>query len=119
MNVKVLAPAKINLGLEILGKRADGYHEIDTIMQSIDLCDEIDVKISNDKSTEVLCNKNIGCISENNIVYKAAKIFFEYIGIKNPGVKIKIKKRNKRAKLYETRTHQDHYHQHVYHDQVR
>ena len=92
MNVKVLAPAKINLGLEILGKRADGYHEIDTIMQSIDLCDEIDVKISNDKSTEVLCNKNIGCISENNIVYKAAKIFFEYIGIKNPGVKIKIKK---------------------------
>ena len=42
-SVRILAPAKVNLGLAILGKRADGYHDIDTIMAMIDLYDEITV----------------------------------------------------------------------------
>ena len=41
MDVKVLAPAKINLTLEVLGKRPDGYHDISTVMQSVDLCDQL------------------------------------------------------------------------------
>jgi 4-diphosphocytidyl-2-C-methyl-D-erythritol kinase len=61
-------------------------------MQSIDLCDEIDIEISKDESIAVLSDKDIDCKPENNIVYKAAKFFFEYTGIKNPGIKIGIKK---------------------------
>ncbi len=92
MTVKALAPAKINLGLEILGKRSDGYHEVDMIMQSIDLFDEIDMEISKDKSVNILCDKEIDCKPEHNIVYKAANMFFEYTGIKNPGIRVSIKK---------------------------
>lgn len=92
MAVKAFAPAKINLGLEILGKRADGYHEVDMIMQSIDLCDEINIEVSKDESISVLSDKEIDCKPENNIVYKVAKIFFEHTGIKNTGIKISIKK---------------------------
>ena len=43
--MKVLAPAKINLHLEILGKRADGYHEIRTLMHRVDLCDEMEISV--------------------------------------------------------------------------
>ncbi len=92
MMIRALAPAKINLGLEILGKRADGYHEVDMIMQSIDLCDEIGIEISKSEIIDVLCDKNIDCAPKNNIVYKAAELFFEYTGIKNPGIKINIVK---------------------------
>ena len=43
--IKLLSPAKINLTLGILGKRADGYHEISSIMQPVDLFDEITVDV--------------------------------------------------------------------------
>lgn len=92
MIVKALAPAKINLGLEILGKRANGYHEVDMIMQSIDLYDEVEVEFSNNRMISVSCNKELGCKPENNIAYKAAEVFFEYTEIKNPGIIININK---------------------------
>ncbi|MCC6704532.1 MAG: 4-(cytidine 5'-diphospho)-2-C-methyl-D-erythritol kinase [Thermomicrobiales bacterium] len=48
MRLRCLSPAKINLGLEILGKRPDGYHEIRTILQMVDLCDEVSVGFSDE-----------------------------------------------------------------------
>lgn len=83
------ANAKINLFLSILGKREDGYHLIDIVMQSIGLYDTVTVK----KCRDIKVKCNMGEIeNENNIAYKAAKLFFQITGI-NGGADIRIKKR--------------------------
>lgn len=92
MNLKVLAPAKINLGLEILNKRPDGYHNVDMIMQSVSLYDALEVSISGDGAISIESNVNIGCETKKNIIYKAIKCFFEFTGIKNPGIFVYINK---------------------------
>ncbi len=93
MKIKIFAPAKINLGLEILKRRTDGYHEVDMVMQSINLCDEIIVEnIAADKII-VECDKDIGCSMEKNLAYKAAKIFLNHAHIQGAGFKIKIVKK--------------------------
>jgi len=71
--LKLRANAKINLSLYIKGKRDDGYHLIDTVMQSVNLCDEITVK----KSEEISVKCSEGEIAEkDNIAFKAAELFF-------------------------------------------
>ena len=64
---KINAYAKINLTLELLGKLPDGYHEISSIMQQIDLCDELEFNKSD--QIKVICNEPIP--EEQNIVYRA------------------------------------------------
>lgn len=86
--MKVKACAKINLTLDITGKRADGYHIIDSVFQSVNLFDEIFIE----KSDAVTVGCGVGSINgNNNIVYKASKKFFEYTGISG-GATIKIEK---------------------------
>lgn len=92
MNLKILAPAKINLGLEIGQKNINGYHEVDMIMQSISLCDEIDLSFCSAQKIEIETDKCIDCPTEKNIAYRAAQEFFKFTKIKNSGIKIKIKK---------------------------
>ncbi len=86
--MKLKANAKINLTLDVLGKREDGYHLIDSVFQSISLCDIVDVQKSDVIS--VFCSDSTIC-DESNIAYKAAKNFFEYAGIVG-GAKITIEK---------------------------
>ena len=93
MKIKIFAPAKINLGLEILKKRTDGYHEVDMVMQSINLCDEIIVENIDDDKIIVECDKDIGCSMEKNLAYKAAKVFLNHAHIHGAGFKIKIVKK--------------------------
>ena len=85
--ISVFAPAKINLFLEVLGKRPDGYHELDTLFAKISLGD--DIKISVEPSNEVKISlKMRGPYGANlkedktNLVYKAALAFFEYFNLK-------------------------------------
>lgn len=86
--MKIKANAKINLSLSILGKRQDGYHLIDTVMQSVGLFDLIEIEKSSDIT--VFCDKyNIP--QQENIAYLAAKLFFEEYNI-NGGAKISITK---------------------------
>ena len=86
--ITLVANAKINLGLDICGKREDGYHFIDTVMQSVALGDKITVSKADDIS--VNCDK--GDINgEGNIAYKAAKLFFEAAKI-DGGARIHIEK---------------------------
>lgn len=77
--IRVGANAKINLVLAVTGKREDGYHLLDTVMQSINLNDVVRVKKA--KKITVLCsNKELK--GEVNIAYKAAKEFFRYTALK-------------------------------------
>lgn len=84
------AYAKINISLDIVGKREDGYHLLKMIMQTIDLYDLIDInKI--DSGIELSCNKKYVPTDEKNIAYKAAKLFMNTYNIKD-GVSIAINK---------------------------
>ena len=86
--MKVKACAKINLTLDIIGKRCDGYHIIDSVFQSVNLFDEIFIE----KSSGITVGCSVGSIdNQNNIVYKAAEKFFENTKI-NGGAAIEIKK---------------------------
>ena len=87
----VPAPAKINLALDIKGNREDGFHEIETIMQSVSLCDYVEIR------------KNIGGINVHtsikglpqgpaNIAYRAAEMIIQYSGL-STGVDIRIEKK--------------------------
>ena len=92
LNIKrlsVTANAKINLTLGIIGKREDGYHLIDTVMQSVSLNDKITVSAS--KKLAVKC-KGIAIEQKDNIAYKAAELFFKETGLIG-GALIKIHKR--------------------------
>lgn len=86
--IKLEAFAKINLFLEVCEKRPDSYHNIDSIMQSVTLCDIVTVKKSNDI---ILSNTANLPNDSSNLAYKAAKLFFEYTGI-NSGAEIHIEK---------------------------
>lgn len=88
-SISVRACAKLNLFLDITGKRPDGYHTLSSVMQSVDLFDY--VKISKSDSLSVRCSK-AELDGENNIAYKAAKFFFETAKISS-GADIYIKKR--------------------------
>ncbi len=86
--MKLKANAKINLTLDVVGKREDGYHLIDSVFQSVSLCDDVVVEKSD--TVSVTCDDSTIC-DKSNIAYKAAKKFFEYVGI-DGGAEIVIKK---------------------------
>lgn len=77
--IKVKCPAKINLTLEILNKREDGFHNIQSVMQTIDLFDYLTISIEESEKLEIELSGTSNEISydEKNLVYKAAKLFFE------------------------------------------
>ena len=73
--------AKINLTLEILKKREDGFHDIQSIMQTIDLFDILTIKLEESNNTEINLSGTSKDIpyNEKNLVYKAAKLYAETI----------------------------------------
>lgn len=92
MKIKVLAPAKINLTLEVLGKRPDGYHNISTVMQSVSLFDTVTLSKRDDDKVEVSCDyPGVPC-DDSNICAKAAYRFFDYCRMRGFGVNINIDK---------------------------
>ncbi|PIU83199.1 MAG: 4-(cytidine 5'-diphospho)-2-C-methyl-D-erythritol kinase, partial [Elusimicrobia bacterium CG06_land_8_20_14_3_00_38_11] len=90
VEIKLKANAKINLFLDILNKRKDGYHNIRTIFQEISLTDEIYVReIKN--GIKIFCAHPKVPTNKTNLVYKAADLLKKHSGIKK-GILIKIKK---------------------------
>src|SRR6184192_2691462 len=90
--MQVRAPAKINLSLKILGRRADGFHEIETLIVPVSLCDEIKIdKHPTNKGIEFTCNDASVPKGDDNLVVRAAKTFFERTKLKG-GVSIWLKK---------------------------
>jgi 4-diphosphocytidyl-2-C-methyl-D-erythritol kinase len=89
--VTVLAPAKVNLALRVLGGRPDGYHEIDTLFQAIDLCDEVEVELGGDKVVVEVEGADLGT-QEENLAYKAATLFLAEAGA-GMGIRVRLMKR--------------------------
>ena len=85
------AYGKINLGLDVLGKREDGYHEVRMIMQTVGLYDKIDLYLKETPGITVETNLYYLPVNENNLVYKAAKLLMDEFHI-NHGVTIHLKK---------------------------
>jgi 4-diphosphocytidyl-2-C-methyl-D-erythritol kinase len=89
--VRVFSPAKVNLYLEVLAKREDGYHEVETVLQAINLHDE--VLLRNRKSgIKVTCRREGVPEGEENLAYRAAAIILKEANLKR-GVEIEIKKK--------------------------
>lgn len=79
--IKVLAPAKINFTLDITGKLPNGYHTVDMVMQSVDLCDIVTVEKSEDSCIALTCDKNFVPCNSSNTAYKAVEFFSEYCNL--------------------------------------
>jgi 4-diphosphocytidyl-2-C-methyl-D-erythritol kinase len=88
--MKVLSPAKINLFLQVTGKRPDGYHELFSLMCCVSLCDTIFLQFDTTK-IEIDSSHPTMPLDENNLAYQAADLFFKTLNIK-AGVKIGILK---------------------------
>ena len=90
--MQVLAPAKINLSLKILGQRNDGFHEVDTLIAPISLYDEIGIEKRPEKGIKFRCDDPSVPQGDDNLVVRAAKTFFETTKIE-PAVSIELKKK--------------------------
>ena len=94
MKMTLSAPAKINLFLDITGRRSDGYHLVSMVMHTVDLCDELIVSIEDsDEPICIECTDKRIPTDESNTAYKAARLFMESIGREPVGVTIRIKKK--------------------------
>ena len=93
-NIKVQCPAKINLSLKIKGKRPDGFHEIESIMQTISLYDYLTIEVAENTNNSIELSGNSSQIpyDNRNLVYKAAELFFQTTKINNTKTKIYIEK---------------------------
>ncbi len=90
--VRLQSFAKINLGLEITGKRADGYHYLKTIFQTIDLADSIEITPNKNDSISLAGDDNSITWDETNTVYRAFKSFFQAFGVSH-GFDVYVKKK--------------------------
>lgn len=82
MRISVKAPAKINLTLDVLGKREDGYHEVEMVMTTIDLADRIDIYPRNDEKITIDSSACFVPLGEKNHVYQIAHILRTKLGIR-------------------------------------
>ena len=92
--IKVKTPAKINLTLEILNKREDGFHNLQSIMQTVSLYDYLTFEVTEAEKLEINLSGNSGQIpyNESNLIYKAAVKFFEKANIDNIKLNVYIEK---------------------------
>ncbi|MED0962823.1 4-(cytidine 5'-diphospho)-2-C-methyl-D-erythritol kinase [Bacillus paramycoides] len=91
MKLLVKAPAKINLSLDVLGKRKDGYHEVKMIMTTIDLADRLELTELVEDRIEILSHNRYVPDDQRNLAYQAAKLLKEKFNVKK-GVSITIEK---------------------------
>lgn len=87
------AYAKLNLTLDVLGKREDGYHDLQSVMQTISIRDDIEIDIGTGKPWTLLCSVEGIPTDETNLAWKAAKVYCETMKIDPDGLEIRILKR--------------------------
>lgn len=87
------AYAKVNLSLDVLGKREDGYHDLKSVMQTVSLRDDIEIDVGTGKPWCLTCDKEGIPCDERNLAWKAAKVFCETLNLDPEGLEIRIVKR--------------------------
>ncbi len=85
--------AKLNLTLDVLGKRADGYHDLQSVMQTVSIRDDIEIDVGTGKPWKLLCSKEDIPADETNLAWKAAKVYCDAMGKDPEGIEIRILKR--------------------------
>ena len=85
--------AKINLTLDVLGKRPDGYHDLKSVMQTISIRDDIEIDLDTGKPWRLLCDKEGIPTDDTNLAWKAARVYFDAIKKEPDGIEIRIVKR--------------------------
>ena len=92
--IKVQCPAKINLTLKVLGKREDGFHNIESVMQTLNLFDFLTISVEKNASSEIVLSGNSLDIpyDEKNLVYKAVDLYMRETGMNNYKVSVYIEK---------------------------
>lgn len=89
--IRLKAMAKINLGLDVVRKREDGYHEVRMIMQTVNLYDKLFLSVSEQPGIRLKTNLSFLPVNENNLIYRSAKLMMDEFDIKN-GVDIQLQK---------------------------
>lgn len=87
------AYAKINLTLDVLGVRPDGFHDLKSVMQTVSLCDDIEIDIGTKQPWCLKCEADGVPLDERNLAWKAAKVFFDATGYDPEGLEIRMVKR--------------------------
>lgn len=85
--------AKINLTLDVLDRRSDGYHDIRTVMQTVSVRDDIEILLDTGKPWRIVCDAEGVPTDESNLAWKAARVFFDELGGEPDGLEIRITKR--------------------------
>lgn len=87
--LQLKAYAKINLGLDVVRKREDGYHEVRMIMQTVKLFDKLTFRLIDEDEIRIRTNLGFLAVDENNLVYKAVKLLKDTYGV-NKGMDIDL-----------------------------
>ena len=90
--LQLKAPAKVNYRLDVLGKRADGYHDLRMVMQRVDLCDELEIALTETPGIRVVCGSAGVPDGPGNIAWRAADALLQLSG-KTIGIDISITKK--------------------------
>ena len=96
--IRVLAPAKLNLTLDILGVRPDGYHDLDMLMQTVSLYDEVEIALGTGSAWSLRSVSPDGNVLDlptdrQNLAWRAAEVFFRRTGLSDGGLSMRIVKR--------------------------
>ncbi len=91
MRLELRSPCKVNLLLNILGRRADGFHELETVLQPVALCDRLELAPAA-TGLELTCDHPGLPTDASNLVVRAAQAFFEATGIRS-GLRVRLEKR--------------------------
>ena len=90
--LRISAPAKINLYLKIIGRRANGYHELNTLMQKLALYDQLELTLLSEPGIHLSCPGTHLPVDTGNIVYRAARLFLDRMGKADQGIGIVLNK---------------------------
>ena len=85
--------AKINLTLDVTGKREDGYHDIRSVMQTVSIRDDVEIDVGTKKPWKLTCSQEGIPTDERNLAWAAAKVFCDAMKIDPDGIEIRILKR--------------------------
>ena len=85
--------AKLNLTLDVLGKREDGYHDLKSVMQTISIRDDVEIDVDTGEPWTISCTKEDIPCDETNLAWKAAKVFCDSLKIDPNGIAIRSTKR--------------------------